>query len=170
MAPGMTLIPALSSSGFGQVLQQQRIARSQAPPAQAAAPAAGVTPQEKSVRDALTSFVSTSGQKDATKLVGIFTPVAALVDSSGGVIRNLRASPGNSPRPAASLRLTRSWGAGPSSTLAECFDQSMAEGNFCKRTSNANFLCIPDALPSLSRDLYLTPTLCHANQEDPAWL
>ncbi len=106
-AIGVALIGSLTPSTFGQIDQRQianpvqaqpvqvggvqvqpvqihpiQVQPVQVQPVQPAAPAASATTvHEKSLRSTLAAYVAAYNQKDAAKLVELFTPDGTLIDS-----------------------------------------------------------------------------------------
>src|SRR5262245_41883416 len=86
LAIGIALMGAVTLSSLGQTYGRPEspapaqaqatpaVAPVQASPARAAAPASSATPSENSVRETLDAYIAAYNQKDADKLVELFTP------------------------------------------------------------------------------------------------
>ena len=102
-AIGMATIGSFTSPSFGQTSAQPVASPAQAQPAQVAAPvqaqpaaaadpaAAGITAEEKAVRETLAAYVATYNQKDAARLVEFFSPDGTLIDSDNVATRGREA-------------------------------------------------------------------------------
>jgi uncharacterized protein (TIGR02246 family) len=102
LAIGMALMGALTPSSFGQTSGQPLavptqvqstpvVAPVQTRPAEATAPASSTTAAENSVRETLTAYIAAYNQKDAAKLVELFTPEGTLIDSENVATRGREA-------------------------------------------------------------------------------
>jgi uncharacterized protein (TIGR02246 family) len=93
LAIGMALMGALTRSSFGQTTKGPLAAVAQRQPTQAADPvqtrpaeaaaraSSATTAAENSVRQMIAAYIDAYNQKDAAKLVGLFTPDGTLIDS-----------------------------------------------------------------------------------------
>jgi uncharacterized protein (TIGR02246 family) len=102
LAIGMALVGAHTPSSFGQSSGRPLAVPAQVPattavasvptqPAEAAAPSSSTTAAESSVRETLATYVATYNQKDAAKLVELFTPDGTLIDSENTATRGQEA-------------------------------------------------------------------------------
>ena len=103
LAIGMALMGALTPSSFGQtsrpplavpapVQTTPAVAPVQARPAEAAVPASSTTvAAENSVRETLTAYIAAYNQKDAARLVELFTPDGTLIDPENVTTRGREA-------------------------------------------------------------------------------
>jgi uncharacterized protein (TIGR02246 family) len=103
LAIGLALVGALTPSSFGQTSRRSlaapaqvqatsAVAPVQARPADTAAPASPATAAaENSVRETVAAYIAAYNQKDAAKLVELFTPDGTLIDSENLTTRGREA-------------------------------------------------------------------------------